>query len=113
MDNRWVRMLLLIVGIACTVVFFSVNGQQRLTPDGDSSSRWVIGFNLSPWFVYERSPRGLDAGVQLISASWLFAAAAVGAFWLRKRTARPGSPAPPNEERSHAAPGAARDRGGR
>jgi hypothetical protein len=97
-------MLPLIVGIACTVVFFSVTNEQRLTADGDSSSRWMIGFNLSPWFVYERSPRGFDAGVQVISASWLFAAAAVAAFWLLHRTAPRESPAPPNEERSHAEP---------
>jgi hypothetical protein len=99
MHNRWVRILLLIVGIACTVVFFSVTDEQRLTADGDSSSRWMIGFNLSPWFVYERSPRGFDAGVQVISASWLFAAAAAGAFWLRQRTAPPASPA--NEKHRH------------
>jgi hypothetical protein len=105
MLHRWVQTTLLVVGIACLVVFFSVNGEYRNTPDGEWLSRWVIGFNPSPWFVYKRTPHGVDMGVRIISASWLFAAGAWLALWSRKRTAPVGSASQPQEKESHAESG--------
>ena len=83
---RCARVVLLVIGIACLVVFFSLNAEYRLTPDGEWS-KWAFGFTPSPWFVYDRGPHGLSYGVRVISASWLFGAAAAAAFWLRQRFA--------------------------
>jgi len=85
MQRRVLRTVLLVIGVACLVVFFSVNSESGQTA-GESTTRWAIGLNVSPWFVSERGPSGFHhTAVELLSASWLFAAAAVGAFWCRAR----------------------------
>jgi hypothetical protein len=92
MRRRVLRTLLLVIGVACLVVFFSVNRESGQAA-GESTTRWAIGLNISPWFVSERGPSGFRTAVELFSASWLFAAAAVGAFWCRARLTASVEPA--------------------
>jgi hypothetical protein len=79
--------MMLIVGVACAIVFVSVNGEMRPPADG-GMRRWVVGLKQSPWFVYENGPRGFRMYVEFFSASWLFLAAAVGLLSLRGMSAR-------------------------
>jgi hypothetical protein len=79
--KRTIRWLLLLVGIACTVVFFSFTSHSTRTAEGESAG-WRIGFEPSPWFRYEKEPsEKFVAGVQVESWSWLFAAVACASFW--------------------------------
>lgn len=79
MVTRYLRSVLYVIGLSCLVVFFSVANEYRWGPEGEHS-RWTIGLNVSPWYVWEHSPGHFNAGIQLPSWSWLFAAAGIGAF---------------------------------
>ncbi len=81
------RRVLLIVGIACTVVFLSVNYTRTITT-GSDLSELRIGFQPSPWFKREFRDSGnsseLSLGnsseLNLLSWSSVFALAAVASF---------------------------------
>jgi hypothetical protein len=87
MSRRWARNVLLVVGVACVVVFFSVFVEVYRTPAGEEI-RWAIGFQPSPWLVSERRPTDSNVYVEPMSWSWLFGAAALVAFRLYHRAAR-------------------------
>jgi len=110
MGRGYLRTGLLVAGVACLVVFFSVVGESRQA-GGEYATRWSIGLSVSPWFVWERGPSGFRGGVELMSASWLFAAAAAGAFWWRGRLPS-GAASSPLIGSPDAEPGAAPDRRG-
>jgi hypothetical protein len=95
MSRRGIRALLLVIGIVCAVIFVSVFAEVYRTPAGNEV-RWAIGFEPSPWLVYERRPAGSNVSVEPLSWSWLFGAAALVAFRLYHRTGRQApDPIPP------------------
>jgi len=77
------RLVLLIVGIACTVVFLSVSYRHTITNDSDVSEL-RIGFEPSPWFRRTRQEARdgvrVSSEFNLISWSSVFGLAAVGSF---------------------------------
>jgi hypothetical protein len=79
------RLALLIVGIACTVVFLSVNYTRTVTPAGDVSEL-RIGFEPSPWLKRD----GAGSEVTLVSWSSVFALVAVAAFLVYARLGKAG-----------------------
>jgi len=79
------------------MVFFSIYGDSHNVPDEGRITRVTIGFQPSPWFVYERSAKGFKFDVPWINASWLFAAAAIGAFKLLGRIPSPPPKTPSKE----------------
>jgi hypothetical protein len=106
MVRRVVRVVLLVVGLGCAVVFFSVNGTVRPGPAGDET-HWVIGFQPSPWLRYDHGADGFQLLIVPLSWSWLFGAAALVAFNLYHRLGRrpaladgPAGPPPPSSPAS-------------
>lgn len=94
MVRRVIRVVLLVFGLVCAVVFFSVNGTVRPGPTGDET-HWVIGFQPSPWLRYDHAPDGFQLLIVPLSWSWLFGAAALLAFNFYHRLGpRADNPAP-------------------
>jgi hypothetical protein len=83
------RLALLIVGIACTVVFLSVNYTRTATTAGDVSEL-RIGLEASPWLKREMRDGAGSSEVNLVSWSSVFALVAVAAFLAYARSGTTG-----------------------
>ena len=86
------KWLLIVLTIACLVVFlsFSSTGPAENESDGTSTYHVNIGLSTSPWLVIERrtsadgTPEANSFHVHVASLSWLFLAGFFGCLLLRR-----------------------------
>jgi hypothetical protein len=76
---RALRLLVLILGVACLVVTFSVNYSRTATAGGEVSEL-RIGFEPSPWVRREVRDGAGSFEVNILSGSALFALGAAACF---------------------------------
>ena len=81
------RLALLVVGIACTVVFLSVNYNRTVTTAGEVSEL-RIGFEPSPWLKREVRDGAGSSEVNVVSWSSVFALVAVATFLAYARSGK-------------------------
>ena len=91
------RLLCLLLGIACLVVTASVNHSRTVTAAGDVSEL-CVGFEPSPWVRREVRDGAPSWEVNVLSASALFALGAAVCFWGYARLGR--ASAGPDRRRS-------------
>jgi hypothetical protein len=76
-----IRPALLVLGIVCTIVFFTFSVRYTQTPEGEHRT-WGVGLVNSPWLQQNRGPTGTSEWViDFLSWSWLVGIVACAAFW--------------------------------
>ena len=84
--HRMLRPTLLFLGLLALLTFCSFQYVYRWEP-GSEVTRISLGFDLSPWLVWESSGSGRSIHLILHSWSWLFAAGGIGILWMHRRIA--------------------------
>ncbi|HKB05974.1 MAG TPA: hypothetical protein VKD90_27515 [Gemmataceae bacterium] len=79
------RAALLVLGIVCTLVFFTFTMRYAQTPEGEHRS-WSLGLVDDPWLKQDRAPgQSPELVIDFLSWSWLVLIVACAAFWAYRR----------------------------